>query len=154
VTAATVAVEADAAAVVLLVSERALASVRAPARVVRIAGGARTGGDPERPGLAPIEAARTALRRVGLSASSISVAEIMEAFAVQAMVCIQALDLDPISVNPAGGALARGHPIGASGAIVAVRGWHELQTMGSGATGLAAIAAAGGLGSVLLLRTE
>jgi acetyl-CoA C-acetyltransferase len=154
VTAATVAVEADAAAVVLLVSERALASVRAPARVVRIAGGARTGGDPERPGLAPIEAARTALRRVGLSASSISVAEIMEAFAVQAMACIQALDLDPISVNPAGGALARGHPIGASGAIVAVRGWHELQTMGSGATGLAAIAAAGGLGSVLLLRTE
>ena len=154
VTAATVAVEADAAAAVLLVSERALASVRAPARVVRIAGGARTGGDPERPGLAPIEAARTALRRCGLSASSISVAEIMEAFAVQAMAFVRALDLDPISVNRAGGALARGHPIGASGAIVAVRGWHELQTMGSGATGLATIAAAGGLGSVVLLRTE
>jgi acetyl-CoA C-acetyltransferase len=151
VTAATVAVEADAAAAVLLLSERALASIRAPARVVRIAGSARTGGDPERPGLAPIEAARTALRRGGLSASSVSVAEIMEAFAVQAMACIRALGLDPGRVNPGGGALARGHPIGASGAIIAVRAWHELQTMGSGATGLAAIAAAGGLGSAMLL---
>lgn len=154
VTAATVAVEADAAATVLLVSERALARVRAPARVVRIAGSARTGGDPERPGLAPIEAARTALRRGGLSASSISVVEVMEAFAVQAMTFIRALDLDPDLVNPGGGALARGHPIGASGAIVAVRGWHELQKMGFNATGLGAIAAAGGLGSVVLLRTE
>jgi acetyl-CoA C-acetyltransferase len=154
VTAATVAVEADAAAAVLLVSERMLASIRAPARVVRIAGGARTGGDPVRPGLAPIDAARTALAREGMSASSISVTEVMEAFAVQAMTFIRALDLDPISVNPAGGALARGHPIGASGAIVAVRTWHELQMMGSGASALAAIAAAGGLGSVALLRTE
>ncbi len=154
VTAATVAVEADAAAAVLLVSERALASVRAPARIVRIAGGARTGGDPERPGLAPIEAARTALRHAGLSASSVSVAEIMEAFAVQAMACIRALDLDPVRVNPGGGALARGHPIGASGAIVVVRAWNELQTMDSGAAGLAAIAAAGGLGSAVLLCVE
>ena len=154
VTAATVAVEADAAAAVLLVSERALASIRAPARVVRVVGGARTGGDPERPGLAPIEAARMALRREGLSVSSVSIAEIMEAFAVQAMTCIRALDLDPVRVNPGGGALARGHPIGASGAIVAVRGWHELQTIRSGTIGLAAIAAAGGLGSVVLLRAE
>jgi acetyl-CoA C-acetyltransferase len=154
VTAATVAVEADAAAAVLVVSERALASVRAPVRVVRIIGGVRTGGDPERPGLAPIEAVRMALRREGLSVSSISVAEIMEAFAVQAMTCIRALDIDPVRVNRGGGALARGHPIGASGAIVAVRGWHELQTMESGTTGLATIAAAGGLGSVVLLGTE
>lgn len=154
VTAATVAVEADAAAAVLLVSERALASVRLPSRVIRIAGAARTGGDPERPGLAPIEAARAALRYAGLSTSAVSVAEIMEAFAVQAMACIRALDLDPVRVNPGGGGLARGHPIGASGAIAVVRAWHELQTMGSTAAGLAAIAAAGGLGSAVLLRAE
>jgi len=154
VTAATVAVEADAAAVVLVVSERALASLRAPARVVRIIGGARTGGDPERPGLAPIEAVRTALRREDLAVSAIAVAEIMEAFAVQAMTCIQAFDLDSARVNRGGGALARGHPIGASGAVVAVRAWHELQAMSSGTTGFATIAAAGGLGSVALFRTE
>jgi len=154
VTAATIAVEADAAAAVLLVSERALAAIRPPARIVRIAGGRRAGGDPERPGLAPIEAARAVLRHAGLSVSSVSVAEIMEAFAVQAMVCIAALELDPVRVNPGGGALARGHPIGASGAIVAVRAWHELQTMASGSVGLAAIAAAGGLGSAALLRAE
>ncbi|ABD86614.1 thiolase family protein [Rhodopseudomonas palustris] len=154
VTAATVAVEADAAAAVLVVSERALASIRAPVRVVRLVGGARVGGDPERPGLGPIEAVRTALRRAGLPVASISVVEIMEAFAVQAMTCIEAFDLDPARVNRGGGALSRGHPIGASGAIVAVRGWHELQTMGAGATGLATIAAAGGLGSAMLLRVE
>lgn len=154
VTAATIAMEADAAAAVLLVSERALASIRPPARVARLTGGRRTGGDPERPGSAPIEAARAALHREGLSASHVSVTEIMEAFAVQAMACIRALDLDPVLVNPGGGALARGHPIGASGAIVAVRTWHELQTMDSGAVGLAAIAAAGGLGSAALFRVE
>ncbi|WGR97098.1 thiolase family protein [Bradyrhizobium sp. ISRA443] len=154
VTAATVAVEADAAAAVLLVSERALASMHPSARVICVVGAGRTGGDPERPGLAPIEAARAALRHAGQSISSLSVAEIMEAFAVQAMACIRALNLDPKRVNPGGGALARGHPIGASGAIVAVRVWHELQAMSTGATGLAAIAAAGGLGSAVLLRLE
>jgi acetyl-CoA C-acetyltransferase len=154
VTAATTAVEADAAAAVLLVSERALASIRPPARIIHIAGAGRTGGDPERPALAPIAAARSALQHAGLSGSLVSVAEIMEAFAVQAMACIRALDLDPARVNPGGGALGRGHPIGASGAIVAVRAWHELQMMDSGASGLAAIAAAGGLGSAVLLRAE
>lgn len=154
VTAATIAVEADAAASMLLVSERMLGAIRPLNRVVRFAGGRRTGGDPERPGLAPITAARAALRREGLSASDVSVAEIMEAFAVQAMACIRAVGLDPVRVNPGGGALARGHPIGASGAIVAVRVWHELQTMDSGAVGLAAIAAAGGLGSAALFRSE
>lgn len=154
VTAATVAVEADAAAAVLLVSERALASVRSSARVISIVGTGRAGGDPERPGLAPIEASRAAMRRAGLATSALSVAEIMEAFAVQAMACIRALGLDPALVNPGGGALARGHPIGASGAIVAVRAWHELQGTHAGAIGLAAIAAAGGLGSAVLLRVE
>ena len=154
VTAATVAVEADAAAAVLLVSEKMLASIRSPARIIRLASGGRTGGDPERPGLAPIEAAQAALHRAGLPASAVAAAEIMEAFAVQAMACIRALGLDPIRVNPGGGALARGHPIGASGAIAAVRVWQELQTMDSGAAGLAAIAAAGGLGSAALFYVE
>ena len=72
--------------------------------------------------------------------------------AVQAIACVQGAGLDPAQVNRGGGALARGHPIGASGAINAVRLYHELIQSGGG-TGLAAIAAAGGLGTALLLRT-
>ena len=74
----------------------------------------------------------------------------MEAYAAQAIACVQGAGLDPAITNVGGGALARGHPIGASGAILAVRLFHELQK--TGGTGLAAIAAAGGLGSSLLLQ--
>jgi acetyl-CoA C-acetyltransferase len=76
----------------------------------------------------------------------------MEAFAAQAIACIDGVGLDPARVNRGGGALARGHPIGASGAVLAVRLWHELQRERAGAMGLAAIAAAGGLGSALVMR--
>src|SRR3546814_17724124 len=80
-------------------------------------------GDPAMPGLAPVAAARHLLDRHGLSAGAIAVAEVMEAFAVQAIACIDGIGLDPPRVNRGGGALARGHPIGASGAIPAVRLW-------------------------------
>jgi acetyl-CoA C-acetyltransferase len=151
VTAATVAVEADAAAVVLVVAEDVAARLTT-ARPVRILGGARRGGDPTMPGLAPIAAARAVLDRYRLAADAVTVAEIMEAFAAQAIACIDGVGLDPARVNRGGGALARGHPIGASGAVLAVRLWHELQREGDSATGLAAIAAAGGLGSALAMR--
>lgn len=152
VTAATTAVEADAAAVVLLASEAALRRITPPGRPLRILAGARAGGDPERPGLAPIAAGRHVLARSGRPAASIVSAEIMEAFAVQAMACLRGLELDPAIVNRGGGALARGHPIGASGAILATRLWHDLQSAPAGALGLAAIAAAGGLGTAMLVE--
>jgi acetyl-CoA C-acetyltransferase len=152
VTAATVAVEADAAAAVLVVSEEIAARLACAVRPMRVLGGARAGGDPAMPGLAPIAAARATLARHGMSAEAVTVAEIMEAFAAQAIACIDGLALDHTRVNRGGGALARGHPIGASGAILAVRLWHELQRESDGAVGLAAIAAAGGLGSALLAQ--
>jgi acetyl-CoA C-acetyltransferase len=152
VSAATVAVEADAAAALLVVSEDVAARLAAPGRAIRVLGGARHGGDPTMPGLAPIAAARAALARYGMAAEDVAVAEIMEAFAAQAIACIDGLALEPARVNRGGGALARGHPIGASGAVLAVRLWHELQREDAGALGLAAIAAAGGLGSALAMR--
>jgi acetyl-CoA C-acetyltransferase len=118
---------------------------------VRIVAARRRGGDPTLPGTAPIAAAREVLKAAGVAPSAVAVAEVMEAFAVQAMVCIDGIGLDPVRVNREGGALARGHPIGASGAILAVRLWQALQREAPGAQGLAAIAAAGGLGSALLL---
>ena len=152
VTAATTAVEADAAAVVLLASATGLRRIAAAGRPLRVLAGARAGGDPERPGLAPIAAGRRVLERSAKPAATIASAEIMEAFAVQAIACLRGLALDPAVVNRGGGALARGHPIGASGAILAVRLWHDLQGEPAGALGLAAIAAAGGLGTALLVE--
>lgn len=152
VTRATIAVEADAAAALLVVSETMAERLEA-ARPLRIAGHARRGGDPAMPGLAPIAAARALLAAHDIAPAAIAVAEIMEAFAAQAIACIEGIGLAPGCVNRGGGALARGHPIGASGAILAVRLWHEMQHEPSGAKGLAAIAAAGGLGSALLVTS-
>jgi len=152
VTAATVAVEADAAAAVLVVSQEIARNLGA-GRALSIIGASRRGGDPVRPGLAPIAATTTLLNRHGLHAADIAVAEIMEAFAVQAMACIDGIGLDRAYVNKGGGALARGHPIGASGAVLAVRLWHELVEH-PGSLGIATIAAAGGLATALVARSS
>jgi acetyl-CoA C-acetyltransferase len=149
VTRATVAVEADAAAALLVVSER-MARRLDVHRPVRIVSTARRGGDPAMPGTAPIAAAESLLAAENIAPARIAVAEIMEAFAAQAIACIDGIGVPLPAVNRGGGALARGHPIGASGAILAVRLWHELRAQPVGALGLAAIAAAGGLGSALL----
>ena len=143
VTVATAAVAADAAAFCLVVSDRV-----ARGAGLRILSGATLGADPEQPGLAPIPAMAAALGRAGLGPADIAMAEIMEAYATQAMACVEGAGLAPLRVNIGGGALARGHPIGASGAILAVRLFHGLQA----GHGLAAIASAGGIASALVVR--
>ncbi len=142
ITAANAAVAADGAAFVI-VSDRPLGP-----NPLRILAGHTCGADPAEPGLAPVPAVAQALRRAGLAPTAMHMAEVMEAYAAQAMACVAACSLDPAIVNPDGGALARGHPIGASGAILAVRLFHGL-TSGNG---LATIAAAGGLGSALIVN--
>ncbi|MCB1398246.1 MAG: thiolase family protein, partial [Rhodobacteraceae bacterium] len=148
ITAANMAVAADGAAFVVMVSDRMAQRLGLPA--VRLSAGATLGDTPDLPGLAPVAAIRAALARAGLSVADLDRAEIMEAFAVQAIACQRGADLDPRIVNPDGGALARGHPVGASGAILAVALFHRLR--GTGQTGLAAIAAAGGIGTAAVLR--
>ena len=150
VTRATVAVEADAAAALLVVSEKMVGRLNAR-RPLRIISMTRRGGDPAMPGTAPIAAAESLLKAQRIAPARIAVAEIMEAFAAQAIACADGIGVPVSSLNRGGGGLARGHPIGASGAILAVRLWHEMQSEKSGALGLAAIAAAGGLGSALLV---
>ena len=142
ITAATAAVAADAAAFVLVVSDRLAAG-----QGLRILAGATLGGNPEEPGLVPVAAIAAALARAGLRPEALGMAEVMEAYAVQAMACVTGAGLPPGIVNIGGGALARGHPIGASGTILAGRLFHGLQE----GFGLAAIAAAGGLGSALVV---
>ncbi len=147
ITSANAAVAADAAAVCILVSDRIAARLSRPA--VRWRGGVTLGARPDRPGLAPVAAIGAVLSRAGIQPHQLSIAEVMEAYAVQAIACVHGAGLDPAIVNPGGGGLARGHPVGASGAINAVRLVHELHRRGG--TGLAAIAAAGGLGTAVLM---
>ena len=140
ITSATAAVAADASAVCLVVSDRI-----AKGRGLSLLAGATLGGRPEEPGLAPV----AAIRRIW-QGEPLAQAEIMEAYAVQALAVIDGAGLDPQIVNPGGGGLARGHPIGASGAILAVRLFHGLKQ----GRGLAAIAAAGGIGTALLMEAS
>ncbi len=149
ISAANAAVAADAAAFCILVSDRVAA--RLGATGVSLLGGVTLGDRPESPGIAPVAAINTILARHSLKATDLSVAEVMEAYAVQAMACVRLTGIAPAVVNPGGGALARGHPIGASGAINAVRLFHELRR--TGGSGLTAIAAAGGLGTALLMAS-
>jgi acetyl-CoA C-acetyltransferase len=138
---ATAAVAADGAAFCLVVSDR---FARNAARALHIKAGATLGADPQEPGLAPLGA----IARVLSPRLTPNRCEIMEAYAVQAIACIQGAGLDAATVNISGGALARGHPIGASGAILVARLFADMER----GHGLAAIAAAGGIGSALLLE--
>lgn len=137
ITAATAAVAADAAAVCVVMSDRLAAG-----RGMAILGGATLGGNPVEPGLAPL----AAIARIW-TGEPLSTVEVMEAYAVQAIALVEGAGFDPALVNPGGGALARGHPIGASGAILAVRLFHGPKH----GLGLATIASAGGIGTALLL---
>ena len=148
ITAANMAVAADGAGFVVMASEAWVTSRGRNA--VGFTGGVTLGADPTRPGLAPVAAIDTVLKRAGFTASDLVTAEIMEAFAVQAIACQQGANIAPAIVNTRGGALARGHPVGASGTILAVRLFHDL--LGKRGTGLAAIAAAGGIGSAIVLN--
>ena len=149
ITSANMAVAADGAAFVVVVSECLANQLGKP--VIEIVSGKTTGDDPELPGLAPVRAIGEVLKAARTCSADIDVAEVMEAFAVQAIACQRGAGIPAEVMNPGGGSLARGHPIGASGAILAVRLFHELRLRGG--TGLAAIAAAGGLGTALLVRT-
>lgn len=156
VTAANTAPEADGAALLLVTTEAEARRLARP--FMRIGPGRMLGGDPAQPGLAPVQAIAELLAEARLAPQSLAQVELMEAFAAQAVAGIAAARLPEARVNPQGGALARGHPIGASGAILATRAFHALTgpeapaaSSGAGACALCAIAAAGGLGSALLL---
>lgn len=156
VTAATIACEADGAAAVLLVSEQVWRASGKPA--LKILAGKSGGGDPADPALVPIEVAAFLFERLTLNAPDFDAIELMEAYAVQAMVTANRLGIAPSQLNRLGGALARGHPIGASGAVLAVQLFEiMLRTLGNAGNikksrGLALIAAAGGLGSGLAVE--
>ncbi len=121
ITHANSAIEADAAAFLVLVSER-------------------------------IGAIKKLLDQTGITLSKVTFIELMEAYAAQAILCTRECNLDLNKINIRGGALSRGHPIGASGTILAVRLFNEVINV-PGTLGVASIAAAGGIGSAMMLKS-
>jgi acetyl-CoA C-acetyltransferase len=116
----------DGAAAVVLASE-AEAMRRGAKPLGRLVAYGHAGVDPAYMGLGPIPASQKALRRAGLSISDMDVIESNEAFAAQACAVAQDLGFDPARVNPNGGAVGLGHPVGATGAIITVKALYELQ---------------------------
>ena len=132
-----------AAAVVLMSAEEAKARGLKP--LARIASWANAGVDPEIMGTGPIPASRKALERAGWSVADLDLIESNEAFAAQAVCVVRELGLDPGKVNVNGGAIAIGHPIGASGARILTTLLHELKRT-SATKGLATLCVGGGMG--------
>jgi acetyl-CoA acyltransferase len=141
----------DGAAMVLLGDEAAGAALgREP--LAHVVSRAAQGVDPDVFGIAPIEAANKALARAGIGWDQVDVIELNEAFASQSLACFAGWpDLDPEKVNVRGGAIAVGHPLGASGARIVGRLAHELHARGGG-YGVAAICIGVGQGLAVVLE--
>ena len=117
----------------------------------RVVGYAVAGVRPEVMGIGPIPAVEALLKRTGLSVADFDVIESNEAFAAQALAVNAGLGLDPARVNPNGGAIALGHPVGATGAIVTVKAMYELERIG-GRYGLITMCIGGGQGIALAIE--
>lgn len=117
----------------------------------RILGYAHSGVRPEVMGIGPVPAVEMLLKRTGLSASDFDVVESNEAFAAQACAVNKELGLDPAKVNPNGGAIALGHPVGATGAIITLKAIYELERIG-GSKGLITMCIGGGQGIALAIE--
>ncbi len=114
-------------AAALLIMEEKLANKLGLTPMAIVGSSATAGVDPAHMGLGPIPATQKALKRAGLTIDDIDVVELNEAFAAQSIPCISGLGLDPAKVNPNGGAIALGHPLGCSGARIATTLLHEMK---------------------------
>ncbi|WP_353940950.1 thiolase family protein [Streptomyces sp. HUAS MG91] len=140
----------DGAAGLLLVSEEALEEFGLVS-LGRYVAGASAGVNPDVMGIGPVPATQKALRRAGWSVADIEEAEFNEAFAAQALACVDGLGIDPGLVNPTGGAIALGHPLGCSGARILTTLLHRLRRTGA-ARGLATMCVGVGQGSAVLVE--
>ena len=138
-----------AAAVVVMTAKKAAALGLTP--LARIAAYSTSGLDPATMGMGPVSASRKALQRAGWNAADVDLFELNEAFAAQACAVNQELAIDPSKVNVNGGAIAIGHPIGASGCRILVTLLHEMQRRDA-KKGLAALCIGGGMGVSMALE--
>lgn len=117
----------------------------------RILGYAHAGVRPEVMGIGPVPAVESLLKRIDMTADQFDVIESNEAFAAQALAVSKGLGLDPVRVNPNGGAIALGHPVGATGAIITVKALYELERI-QGRFGLITMCIGGGQGIAIAIE--
>jgi 3-oxoadipyl-CoA thiolase len=118
-------------AAALLLCEAETAKRLALRPIARVVATAAAGVHPDFMGLGPVPATRKALAHAGLSMANVDLVEINEAFAAQSIACLRDLEIDPAKANVNGGAIALGHPLGASGARIATTLLHELRRRGA-----------------------
>ena len=140
----------DGAGALVLAREEAAAAAGLKPRA-RIVGYAVAGVRPEVMGIGPVPAVQKLCEKTGLKVSDFDVIESNEAFAAQALAVSKELGLDPAKVNPNGGAIALGHPVGATGAIITVKALHHLERTG-GKLGLVTMCIGGGQGIALAIE--
>lgn len=117
----------DAAAALVLMEGNAASRQSELVPLARLVAYGHAGVDPAFMGIGPVPAVRQALQRAGLRVEDMDVIESNEAFAVQACAVVRELDFDPAKTNPNGGAVALGHPVGATGCILVIKAIHELR---------------------------
>jgi acetyl-CoA C-acetyltransferase len=142
----------DAAAAVVVMSASRAQELDAPVRA-RILSYAICGVEPKTMGIGPVPAVRKALRRAGKTLDDVDVIELNEAFAAQSLAVCQDLQLDLAKVNPNGGAIALGHPIAATGAIITTKILAEMER-NDHKLGLVSLCIGGGQGIALLLQRD
>ena len=140
----------DGAAALVLARAGAAAKAGLKPRA-RIVGYAHAGVRPEVMGIGPVPAVAALLKRTGLAVGDFDVIESNEAFAAQALAVSKELGFDPAKVNPNGGAIALGHPVGATGAVLTVKALYELERIG-GRYGLVTMCIGGGQGIALAIE--
>ncbi|GAA1990697.1 thiolase family protein [Kitasatospora viridis] len=140
----------DGAAGLLLVSEAALGELGLEP-LGRYVAGASAGVHPDVMGIGPVPATRKVLARTGWSLADLDEAEFNEAFAAQALACLDQLEIDPELVNPSGGAIALGHPLGGSGARILTTLLHRMRRTGA-RRGLATMCVGVGQGTAVLVE--
>lgn len=138
-----------AAALLIMSEEKALQLGYKPK--ARIIAQAAVGVKPDEMGIGPVFAVRKALEQANLTVKDLDIVELNEAFAAQAVACVKELGLDMSQVNPNGGAIALGHPIGATGAILMTKLVHELERTGK-KYGCVTACIAGGLGIATIIE--
>ena len=148
VTVANSAPPADGAAVLVLGTEQ-MAVRTGVSPCARLLAFAASGVTPQEPGMGPVPALRAACAHAGLRPTALDRVEINEAYAAQVLACMRELDLDPERVNPEGGAIALGHPFGATGALLVVR---LIAGLAAGQVGAVTLGIGGGLGVALLIQ--
>ena len=142
----------DGAASIVVASRRAAAELGLPV-VARLVGWEVVGVEPRIMGIGPVPAVRKLLQKTGLPISAIDEVELNEAFACQVLACLKSLDFDPARVNPDGGAISLGHPIGATGARILVTLLHGMEARNL-ERGIATLCVSGGLGLAALVERE